>query len=568
MAVLDAFHPLTGFGGQFNPRLTEDLRLYEADYWPPNDVTATGEILLEEVDPQTPVAASPREITSWIAHSFFWDYYHRIRLRPTVLQLGNVVSTQVETIEVWNAFIVPVTLGSIDGLEEGVALEGPDSFPLEFQGLQIYNWDVSITPDGPASIDITLTWDFDDVHDVSLRITGSRVIAFSFAPNWASKIIERLTWSTDILGSGTAAEQRRHLLLSPRRQFEGSLVVEDRERGLLDNTLAGWGGLVWSVPIWPDVQLLASSVSPGATVLPCSTSGRDFRVGGLVMLRSESAFETEAAEIEEIAANSLTLKRPLLASWPAGSRVYPARTARFARQPSVIAHTDTTWTATFVFELAEPSDWPALTGLPTSRGHPVYAVRPDESGGRALSNERLLEMLDNVSGIPHVHDTAGNPFPLRAHREVLDGVAERATFRSLLYLMAGRLAALWVPTHSDDLRLTGTVGPSVTALPVENVGYARFGFGMVGRRDIRIELHDGTAFHRQITDASEVDADHEQIVINSQLGVTITPASVRRISFMALVRSNSDELVITHETDVEGGATGEIEWRATRDDLA
>lgn len=556
----------SGGGGFFNGRLSTALQALAIDNWPGHDAITAG-IVVNAAELHFPVSATPNALTGYLTHAFSDDWYHRIHIRPQSLALGNVVSTEIETIEIWNAFLNAVTLSSIDGIEEGVSLAGPNTFPFQFQALELVTWDVSVTPDGPSSIDLTLTWNFAVVHDVSLPITGARVVAFAFTPNWATRIRERLSWETDVLGSPSGAEQRRAIRLSPRRRFEGDLVVDGRERGLFDNAIAGWGSQIWAMPIWPDVQVLEAVLNAGATSIACSTTGRDFRVGGLLLLRGTTAFLSEAAEIEAVGPSSITLQRPLQATWPAGTRLYPARTARLPEQPAITHKSDTVWTASFTFELQEPSDWAALTGLPTYRSHPVYALAPDESTGLGVSTERLIEVLDNLSGIPRVLDTAAQPFPVRVHRSVANGITERADLRSLFYTLNGRQVSIWLPTHADDFRLTVTVTAASTALSVENVGYARFGFNLIGRRDIRIELHSGVVFYRQILDASEIDADTEQLVIDSALGQTVNPADVGRISFMALVRSNSDEFQIEHETDVEGAAISEFELRALRDDL-
>ena len=189
------------------------------------------------------------------------------------------------------------------------------------------------------------------------------------------------------------------------------------------------------------------------------------------------------------------------------------------------------------------------------RGFPVFDARPDESEDLTGTFERMLLELDNVSGIPSVLDTADAAFATQAHRWVLDGVTQRSDFRSLLYTLRGRQVAVWLPTHSDDVHLAATVTAVTLTVPIENIGYTRFALGQGGRQDIRIELRNGSVLYRHITNAIEIDASTEQLSIDTALGVVVTPADIRRISFMMLARSDSDTTEIHHVTDVQGVAT-------------
>lgn len=567
MAVIAGQHVVSPLGGIVNARLTTALQGFAVDYWPPHDAIVGAAPLGARVG-QLPVSTTPRVVAGSIAHTFSDDFYHRIHVRPRTLALGNVVSTQVETIEVWNAYFHPVTLVGIDGLEDGLSLIGINTFPHGFGALELITWDASVSADGPSSIDVILTWDFSAVPDGSLTITGTRVVAWGFLPNWQTPVRERLSWLTDVMPSPAGAEQRRQLRLSPRRQFEAELLVDDRERSLCDTMLHGWGSRVWLLPVWHDIQLIASPVALGATSISCTTSHRDFAVGGLALLRSPARADlSEAVEILDLNAGALTLLRPTQAAWPAGTYLYPARTAQFLEQPRIDRHTDRAWTLRVQFQLAEASDWPPALPGTLYRGFPVFDDRPDESDELDATYERLVARLDNETGLLHSLDTADAAFARRAHAWMLVDSAEHAAHRALLYGLKGRQTAVWVPTHADDLRLTATVAAASTSMFVEHVGYTRFALGQVGRRDLRIELTNGTVFHRRITGASEIDADTEQLAIDTALGQTVVVTDVARISFLALMRLAADEVDIKHLTDIEGVARCRVSWRALRDEL-
>lgn len=568
MAVLTAQHVRPTQGDIDNSNLTADRSAFAwvNQFAPSPYLNVTPRAGQAPLGTAWPVEANGRALAGQRLRAHLDDWYYRIHISPRQLDLGNVVSTQTTAVGLWNAYLEPRTLTGLDGLGEGLLAAGQLAPPLLFNGLQERIWQVSVTPDGQPVLDTTLSWAFDNGDTAGLRITANRIIAWAFAPDWGDGIVERLTWATDILQSESGVEQRRAIRLAPRREFEAPMLVEERERQLLDLALFGWGARVWVLPVWPDIQLLGQSVVAGATVIVCDTVGRDFRAGGLALLRGESAFAVEVVEVLSVNPAALTLKRPTQQGWPSGTRLYPARPAQLAEQPSSTRLTDRLDRLDTRFLVVEPCDWPAAMPVTLYRGWPVLEQRPDESEDLTRSYQRLLLSLDSGAALPLSTDTASRAFALLQHRWLLAGRTEHSALRSLLYALNGRQKAVWVPTHADDLTLMATVTSVATTLDVAYVGYTRFGQARPGRRDIRIELADGTVFHRRITGSTELSADVERLSIDSTLDIQVTPAQVARVSWLSLCRLDSDSIEIQHATDSDGVARCQAVFRAVRDE--
>lgn len=569
MTVLSGQLARVALGGLTdNPNLTHDHWAFAwiNQFVPSPFLNATPRAGQSALTPAWPVEANGRALAGQRLRAHVDDWYHRIHISPAQLDLGNVVSTQTTAVYLWNAYLEPRTLTAIAGLAEGIELSGQPAAPLLFAGLQEREWQLSVTPDGSPVLDTSLAWQYDNGDSAALRITANRIIAFAFAPDWGGGVLERLTWATDILQSESGVEQRRALRLAPRRELEATLYVEGRERQLLDMALFGWGARTWALPIWPDVQLLDAALPADADFIACQTTGLDYRSGGLALLRGEVAWSAEVVEILDVLPTGLQLKRSTQQAWGAGSRLYPARPAQLVEQPSLARLTDRLQSLDVQFLIAEPSDWPE--GLPATlyRGRPVLEARPDESEELSSRYQRLLRTLDSGLALPLTTDAAGRALPMQGYRWQELGRSERANFRALLYGLRGRQVPVWVPTHADDLTLLATVTDVATTLDVEHLGYTRFGQGRPGRRDIRIELWDGSAYHRRITGSSELSFDAERLAIDAPLGRQIEPAEVRRISWMALCRLDSDAVEIEHITDSEGVAKSALVFRGVRDD--
>lgn len=563
MAMLTAKLTQTTAGGITDPLWAADLYRRESGAYPSDSLVRPGGAAIAT---HWPVEANGRPISATRLRSYQDEYYYRIHIAPQQLDLGNVASTQTTAVSVWNAYLEPRTLTTLDGLSEGLQSDGQLAPPLLFNGLQERTWQVSVTQDGQPVLDTSLSWKFDNGASASLRITATRIIAWAFAPDWADGVLERLTWATDILQSESGVEQRRALRLAPRRELEASLYVDGRERQMLDLALFGWGARTWALPIWPDVQLLATAVPVNTMFIACQTGNLDFLAGGLALLRGEQAWQYETVEILQVQPSGLQLKRATQQAWAVGSRLYPARSAQLAEQPSLTRLTDQLQSLDVKFLINEPCDWVATLPATLYRGRPVLEARPDESEDLTSRYQRLLRTLDSGLALPLTTDSAGQALLVQGYRWQALGRSERANYRALLYALRGRQVPVWVPTHAADLTLVAAVTAVATTLDIEHLGYTRFGQSRPGRRDLRIELVDGTVFHRRITGSSELSGEVERLAIDSALGKQIALGDVLRISWMALCRLDSDTVEIEHITDSEGVAKSALVFRGVRDD--
>lgn len=565
MAVLAGFLSPAGVAllDEQNPHLTADIE--SVSLTTPNSLAASGALFTGGLVTHWPVEANGIVKSGIVSGSYFDDYYNRIHITPSELNLGNIVSTQSQTVTLWNAYLTPVTLLEINGVQEGVAITGEEP-AYEFVALQEASWDVSVTPDGPFVLDAQLNWVFETDDVASLTVTGNRISAFAWAVDWADGIKELFAWATSITRSRNGVEQRRALRLSPRRQWTANLLAEGRERQALDIILFGWGSRVFAVPYAPDVQSIKTQATAGDSAIACDTQYLDFHEGGLAMLVGGDAFSYETVEIDSIQSNQITLARELVNSWPQGTRLYPVHTARLVQNPKLTRLTDQLQRMELQFSLVEASDLAGSMPVTTYREYPVFETRPDESSNLTSQYQNLLLTLDSGSATPLVTDTADLAFPSQLYRWFLVGRAERYAFKQFMYALNGRQKAIWLPTHADDLTLVAIITETATTFDIANIQYTRFGQAKPFRRDIRIELKNGTTFHRRITGSAEISAAVERLQIDSALGVLVNPDDVMRICWLQLMRADSDSLELVHETDSQGLATAQQIFRGVLDD--
>ncbi|MCO1336748.1 hypothetical protein MO867_20685 [Microbulbifer sp. OS29] len=515
---------------------------------------------------RTQFDAPRRNLSGTKTSGFADDFYHQIHISPTSLEVGNISSAQTHQVTVWNAYLEPRTLTDLSSENaEGITIAGQSNPPLVFSALQERVWDLQVLTDGPATISAEITWQFANGDLALLPISGNRVIAWPFAPDWSQGVHEMLEWLTDILRSRTAVEQRRALREFPRRFYSFQTLAEGIDRTRLDLALFGWGSRVFALPIWHDVQLLPA-VAVGSEEIICTTEYRDFAAGETALLLGENASQYEVINVEAVQSDRLLLADPIQGDWPQGTRLYPMRNARLVTQPQMQKRSGSTVRTEVEFLLEEPTSWPT-DSLPSYRGWPVLEVPAAESNDLSSAYIRLLDSIDNGISNPAINEPIELGFSLQSHRWLTFGAEERAALRSFIYTLCGRQKSVWLPTWMEDLQLLEPLAINSSSLDIAQVNYVRLAALSEGRRDLRIELHDGTTWYRRITDCAEVDSQIERLALDSPLDRAFDPAEVRRISFMALVRADSDRMELNHITDIEGAASAQILFRGVRDEL-
>lgn len=497
---------------------------------------------------------------------FGGDFYNRFHISALSFDLGNLVGDQTRTLTVWNAYRRARVLEALDLVDaEGIVVSGQPPAPLQFGPQQERTYSLAISTDGPPVIQATITFDFDEGQALSVTITGSRVTAWTWPANWSEGITERLEWMTDLLQAYRGEEQARALRIFPRHVIEFSILADGMERRHLEAALWSWSARVWAVPLWWDGIDLSAALPAGSTTIPVSVGLRAYQIGTLAMLLGPNSRSYEVIEIDDVGSGSLTLARPTTAAWPAGTRLYPARASRIDGNASLSRFTGAAAYARMRFEAVDPAEHPADAGAVVYRGFPVLATPPTWTEDPTATLERKLSTFDPGTGIVSVEDEAAMPLAAQALRWELDSRDDIDKYRRRLYALRGKQGRIWVPTWAADLLPVAAVGSTALAIDVEWCGYTLYYQTSINRRDIRIELANGTVLYRRITASSEISATIERLQLDSSLGVDIQPGDFVLVSFMGLFRQSSDAAEISWFTG--DAASASMSFRAPRHDV-
>ncbi|GBL46211.1 phage protein [Sulfuriferula multivorans] len=490
-----------------------------------------------------PISEIPRAYAGSKFNTFGDDWYHRVHILPRTLDLGNLLSIQTRTAEVWNAHFVSQLLASI--AESGTAgiTNSGIAAPLTFAPLESKIYTLNVDTAGPATIDGLYTFSFPTESPV-LSVIGRRVVVFGHAPNWAEPITETHDWFTDIMASYGGAEQRVALREFPRRGLSYSVITQDQHQSnRLDTVLIGWQARLFALPVWTEVQVLASDLPAGALIIPCNTAGYEFAPDQLAILwRAHD--QHEAVEVLSVGASSVTLKLATLSAWPAGTRFYPVRLARLPKSQKLTRYTAQNNVARFDFAIDDNPGFSAIDSATLYQGYPVLTDRPNWVDNLDQEMLRKLATLDYATGKPWQDDESGLAALLKSFGWLLRSRADIAAFRSWLYARRGAAIPFWSESQGNDLAVTRTVSLSDTQIVVRNIGYTQLINAAAHRRDIAIHTVDGDVYYRRITGATEIDASEETLGIDTALGITYTAAQITGVHFMSLCRLDSDSVQI------------------------
>jgi hypothetical protein len=467
------------------------------------------------------------------------DLYERIHYSFVRFAFGNIVGRQELQLRVWNAYTRAEFFSGLTVLNgDGVTLVGQPTPPVFFRPLQEAVYNLVVTPDGPPGLDATLVFQWAG-STTSIQLTGNRITAWTTPPDWSNPVNERFEWATDVIRSYNGKEQRRSLRRLPRAVYEFDVTTVKGQRQITESNTWGWGARTWALPLWPEGLTPTAPLAQGDTSIAFPTTGRRYRAGGLGLILSPSG-EAETLEIDNVTAQAITIKRPLIRTWPANSVVYPVVVARLNDSVSFERFTGDASMGRMSFEVDEAPETTAEAGPTLYRGKPVLTRPPNWTGGLSWELRRKLAEIDNITGVRNVQDESGVPFVTQRMLHTLTDKTGIDQMRALLFLLRGRQGSVWVPTWTQDMTLRRDIVGAELGIEIESINQALQVGVSTGRRDLRIELIDGRVFYRRILGSATGTDGSELIAIDSAIGENVPRNRVVAISFMALCRLSSD----------------------------
>ncbi|WLT32835.1 hypothetical protein [Geothrix sp. PMB-07] len=503
--------------------------------------------------PVGPVLVAHWALTGLGGASYRDILYGHIHLFPPAIALGNLLDNQVRTIEVWNARDDAQLLSSIATITpDGTVISGASLPPATFGPLESKLYNVSISAAGAAVLNAVFTWQF-PAEQPQLVVTGTRVIAMTFCPDWSEPPEELLTWKTEVLRAYKGTEQRVQILGQPRRKLSFSYLLEDASQNArFQSQVWGWQGRVFAVPVWMDQQWLAADLAAGAVAVPYQTAYQDIEAGQSVLLWAD-VLTWEIVETASFDATSIQLKQPTRLDWAKGTRVVPVRLARmpkalqWGRPNALMSQLRIDWSVDTSSGIAANRILPS--GLPLYQGYEVLTEEPDwsfEVGESAELDEDLVDFeVGPVAYDPH---TSAPEFS-RPFNWVMKGRDAIARFLGFLDGHSGRQVPFWLPSYAHDMEQAQDAAAADVSIQIRDIEYSVYIAQHLNRRDLAFYPLSGPPIFRRITASSQGVGNVEWITLDQSFGQTRKASDWSCISFLTFVRLDQDSLQLVWETD-------------------
>ncbi len=518
--------------------ITVEFEDYLPDY-PPSWHKTSGVVNNTSENRVARLGRGQREnVLSYPAKSYKNDYYYRVHIIPQKINVGILTDEKTYNIELWNAWFNDKTLNSVshEGVD-GVEIISPFATPLLYKSLQSQIYNYTLKRQGPVNINVVSIYNFGDEFP-ELSIIGFRAQLFPFQPVWR-RLIDRFEWKTNVLRAYSGKEQRIKGRDLPRRHYEYDLIVTDKEKRELEALLWGWQKKILAIPVWQDTGLITSETIQGGTSVFVDTENLSYDDDGRAVLSFND--EYEVVEIETVNLNSLTLKSPILNSWPSNTKIIPVFIGRLSNAINLNRYTGDVNYGVVQFTGEKSQSVLELTGEIVYRDIPVLEKITDWSRDPQITWATPISEID-YGGVIKIDETTGNNESIYTVSMTAINRDEAKWLHQFFFTRQGKLKPLWFPSGVNDLVLTNPIGSTHVNLLIENIGYVS-GYGLsINKRDLRIELYDGTVFYRRVTNVISVDDQTEQLVIDSSFGISIAIEDVLQMSFMSLCRLNSDNV--------------------------
>lgn len=480
----------------------------------------------------------------------FW--YYRLHFLPPSIALGNLAGDVQRALYLWNAYFTPVNVESITVTSgQGITFTSTQVVPGAMGPLEIMRYDINVAASGEAVVNGAITWTIDGTA-YSVPITGQRTTLVPFKPDWSGRVAETLQWNNVLTTSYDGTEQVASLTSNPRRIYDFNIALtRAADSQLFDLLMFGWTGRFFTVPIWNEQTKLTQAAFSGASAILLDTTHLSIAVGTSLMLYRD-AYSYEIAKVVSFDATSVTLQSVIQGTWPAGTKAVPLMTARPEDSVSSTRRVDTTLEAALRFT-GNPGETPLRLdkGTPDALylGEELYTGNTNWREAMPMSDEARVKVVDNGRGPIRMQRKADYPLRTRGFSWLLKSRTEADWLRRFMARREGRRFPVWISSGLADLTLAADVLQGQASLEVEPSQYGTLIGLHPAMRHLLVQFRDGAQEPRLITSTAAGPQGRTIINLDSDFGRLVTPAMVKRISYLGYYRLGGDEVQFGYATD-------------------
>lgn len=369
---------------------------------------------------------------------------------------------------------------------------------------------------------------------------------FPFAPNWSSPFREVLTHPSWSILADDGSEQTGSNASRPRRRFDYNILLGRDDAARFENMVFAYQTREFLVAHWGLGTRLTANVAAGNVTLPLNGTYSGFYQGGKVVAYKSST-EFEVLTVDSVSDTAITVSPAPVKPWPAGTRIYPLALCHMGASISGTRLTDWHMVAPVTFS-AEPSDdknnVPRIGAAETYQTYELFRGKTNWSNNMSVAYDTNAGIIDFGTGMVRRHSASRFTLPRRTHEWLLKNQAAIRDFRAWVARREGLALPVWMPTGVADFQLAQPIVADTNSLLVNANQYGPLAAAHPARRDIIIELRDGSFFVRSIGAVQAYSPTVDRLVVDANFPAAIQPSRIKRISLLNLYRLASQEVTV------------------------
>jgi len=492
-----------------------------------------------------------------IARHFAQDWFEKWHVFPGSLALGNVLTSQIRNLEIFNAFRRESRnwTSFTNNAGAGIAATNLPGLPLLLASLTSFVLDIQVSTTGPPTINGTLDFGVDLLPPgtIQINVTGNRITIFPYHPQ--APVRETLEFLSDIIPHDDGSEQRSSLREAPRQLFSFTIRTDDdRTRDSINAVITDWQSRVFGVPLWHEQRPLLGDVAINATTILVDTTFSDYRVGSLVMLYV-SDFVNEALEITAVNPGDIEVQSgPAQAFIVQDTVVMPTRTAytRPSLNQNRVAIGPTDFNLLFEtldnIDLSDAAAFPTFMGVGQTVAKPVIDRLNFMNGSRiAEGYRRDVAIIDHETGPPLQFSPWSKSKPTYEYGFESDSRQSMWELRQLVHFLRGSQISFYVGTGRSDFKPNLDISDTSTSFDMPNIGFTQFYQQVTPRSDLRVTRTDGTTSLHTIVGSSVVSNAVERIDFSPGISPALPLAQLDKVEFLTLSRIADDRVSFVHD---------------------
>jgi len=511
------------------------------------------------VDNRPTAVAGAVNVGGAIVPGFKEDFYNRIYVIPTTIDLGAVSGAVVRGVTIWNAHLrynanlVGVTVGNASGtyLSSGATTN-------VFKPLRLETYAITANADGPPTIDALYSFNF-SVNSVyssyGVTVTGNRAKSLPFQPNWSAGYKINYDYATEIITSRSGREQRIAQRITPRKSIEFKIMATGGEATRFRQILQSWQHRPF---VLPEVTRRIDTTAPvlaGATsiVIPAAVEWIRPKQPVLVGVNQDINEVVSVTPTGVGTTQTVVLKTAVTFAYPDGLSIWYAVSGYFQAAQNVQMHTSATLEASIKFGVTVASeDYLSPGEAPTMfNGREVFTKTPNWSSPIDSVFNRNVEELDYARGIT----TRFNPQVFGTETKQLTFLArtseEADEARRFYDRQRGRQGEFYMSTGLPDIVLQSATVQASYGLRIAGREFFDTYTDSTVFKAVCIRLVTGETIYNKVLSVDLVVGDtgfDSLITCEEMFFVNIEPENVIMISWMPVCRLGSDSMTIEYLT--------------------